>query len=201
MDQRLHEQATNRGAQALRGTAALACAVMACAARLTATAGVVTTFAATSATLSSWQHVGKHLELLPRRYRWLDSRARHIRRRLGQLHAVDVARAVREDVRCADTHDELRACEFIAQRVFSLHRRQAVHSQPSRLLEVDKEQPHGCVGAQVADAAEHAVAVVTREDQLVVAGDADEAGIAPCTSSQAVPPRRRWRGRTSCSSR
>ena len=131
----------NRGVQALRGVATPACVVTACAARLNAsTACVTTTFAGTSATALSWQHVAEHLESLPRRHRRRDARARHVGRRLGQLHAVDVARAVREDVRRAHAHDELRARELIAQRVVRQHRRQAVHAQPPRLLEVDEEQ-------------------------------------------------------------
>jgi len=91
---------------------------------------------------------------------------------------VDVARAVGEDALGAHAHHELRADELALQRVVVGDAREAVHAQAARPLEVDEQQRHRCVHQHVAEAAEHAVAVVAGEGQLVGGRDAHEAGVA-----------------------
>src|SRR5882672_10803828 len=96
----------------------------------------------TTRRIVSWQHVGELVEALPLRHRRRIAGARHVRRRLDRRHAVDVARAIREDALGAHPHDELRAGEAREQRIVAGNRRAAVDAQAVRSLEVDEQQRH-----------------------------------------------------------
>src|SRR5207244_1065429 len=63
------------------------------------------------------QHVSRPLARLPRRHRRLALLARHEARAVDQTVLVDVARAVREDLRRPDANDELRLRVLGEQRV------------------------------------------------------------------------------------
>src|SRR6266853_3197005 len=130
----------------------------------------------TTRRIVSCEHVGELLEALPLRHWRRGAGARHVRRRLDRRHAVDVARAVGEDALGAHPHDELRTGEAREQRVVVGDRGAPVDAQAPRSLEVDEQQRHRGVDEDVAEAAEHAVAVVARECQLAFAGHANEAG-------------------------
>src|SRR5882672_9277550 len=102
--------------------------------------------------------------------------ARHVRRGLDRRHAVDVARAVGKDARGAHAHHDLRADEAGTQRVVVGDRGAPVYAQSVGPLEVDEQERHRRADKEIAEAAEHAVAVVARERELRFAGHAYEAG-------------------------
>src|SRR5260221_15242 len=70
----------------------------------------------------------------------------------------------------------LRTDEARKQRIAVGGGRAAVDARAVRPLEVDEQQRHRRVDEQIAEAAEHAVAVVARKRELGLAGHADEAG-------------------------
>src|SRR5687768_12932846 len=107
--------------------------------------------------------------LLPAGLRRLVARPRRIDRGLDKLETVDVARTVRENRLRLHPDDELRALEFGAH---ILEPRRAVHPEAPRLLEIEEEQADIRIDPDIAQAAEHAVAVVAWERQLVRRGNA-----------------------------
>src|SRR5437763_1725904 len=83
------------------------------------------------------------------------------------------------------TQSELEVeCE---RRIVAGGGRAAVDAQAVRSLEVDEQQRHRWVDEQIAEAAEHAVAVVARERELGYAGHANEAG-CPALERAVGPP-------------
>ena len=124
--------------------------------------------------IAHWQHVGECLETLPRRHRRNVAGAWHVGRRFHHLHSMDVARAIRKNLRCTHAHDQLCAGKLLEQRIVELDKTGSVHAQTARLLEVDKQQRNRWVHEHVAETAEHAVAVVTRKRDLIDVGHSDE---------------------------
>ena len=93
----------------------------------------------------------------------------HVLGGLGQLQLGDVARAIGEDGARLDAHDQLRP-DRVAPAAGPRARpsRRAVDAQAPRLLvHVDEQQADVGIDEQIAQALEHAVAVVVREGQLV----------------------------------
>ena len=102
--------------------------------------------------------------------------ARGIHRRLDRRHRVDIARAVRKDRLGAHAHDELGSGELREERIVLVHRGPPVHPEALRTLEVDEEQADLRVDEEIAEALEHAVAVVAGKRQRLRIHHADEAG-------------------------
>ena len=119
------------------------------------------------------------VEGLPGRLRRLALRLRRVDRRAGHLHVRDIARAIGEDGARLHAHDQLRADGLAEQRIVLAHRRAAVDAQPLGLVvQRDEQQADMRVHDDVAEALEHAVAVVVGEGQFAIAGQAHEAGHA-----------------------
>ena len=127
------------------------------------------------------QHVAGPVGALPLRHGGLLGRRAGRTRALDDLHAVDVARAVREDLGAPDADDELRAGEAAEQRVVGSTLGDAVEAQAPRppAVEVDEEQPDVRVDAQVADRQVHAVAVVVGERDGVLVDARTKPGSPP----------------------
>ena len=118
----------------------------------------------------------EQVEALPRRLDRIAAGLRHIDRRLDQLHLRDIARAVRENRARLHAHDHLRADGLRQQRVLARHRRATVDAQPPRaLVQIDEQQPDVRIDQQIAEALEHAVAVVIGKRQFGVRRHAHKA--------------------------
>jgi len=89
---------------------------------------------------------------------------------------MDVARAVGKDVLRLHPHDQLCAGKGFQERVRGIDAGRTVDAQPFRRLEVDEEQSDARIHEDVAQALEHAVAVVAREREHVGRDDTDESG-------------------------
>ncbi len=100
---------------------------------------------------------------------------------------VDVARAVREDLRRADADDELRLRPLRAERVVGIDRRDPVQPHPLSPLEVDEEQADVRVHEHVPRREVHAVAVVARERDRALVEHAHEAGLAALVRALRAP--------------
>src|SRR5258705_5445765 len=122
------------------------------------------------------QHLAEHRPLLPLRHGRRMTLAGRIHRRLHRRHRVDIARAVRKDRLDAHAHDELGAGELREERIVLVHRGSPVDAEALRALEVDEEQADLRVDEEIAEALEHAVAIVARKRQRLRTHHADEAG-------------------------
>src|SRR5688572_28356361 len=80
------------------------------------------------------------VEALPCGLRRFVATARRVDRRLSQLHAWNVARAVRENRPRRDAHDQLRPHRLADQRIVLAHRRCAIDAQAPRLAVHGDEQ-------------------------------------------------------------
>src|SRR3954468_15920445 len=106
------------------------------------------------------------------------ARVRNVRRSFDDLHSMDIARAIGEDVARAHPHDRLRLGVVLPQRIVEVQRSIAVYPQPLPRLEIDEQQADRRIRRDVAEALEHAVAVVARESKRVRRHDPDESGRA-----------------------
>src|SRR6185503_7401873 len=73
---------------------------------------------------------------------------------------------------------ELGAGQLREERIVLVHRGPPVHAEALRTLEVDEEQADLRVDEEIAEALEHAVAVVARKRQRLRIHHADKAGPA-----------------------
>src|SRR3990172_7875432 len=122
--------------------------------------------------------------------RWDGSLAfglRHELRALDELHLVDVARAVGEDLAGADADDELGLRIFGHEWVVVADGRFAVEAHAVLVLEIDEEDADLLRLEDVPHRQVHAVPVVVGEGDGVVVDDADEAGLAALVGAVGVP--------------
>jgi hypothetical protein len=124
------------------------------------------------------QDLAKGRTRLPLGHRRRVALARRVHGFLDQVHRVHVARTVGEDRVHSHAHDQLGADALRQQRIVLLDRRSPVHAQAPGAFEVDEQQADVRVDQHVAEALEHAVAVVTGEGQRVRVDHPHEAGAA-----------------------
>src|SRR5205823_7423813 len=96
------------------------------------------------------EYVVRPLAGLPGRHGGLALRPGDEPRALDEAVVVDVARAIRKDLRRLDAPEELRLRVFGEQRVVVRVRGDAVQPQPLALLEVDEQQADVRVDDRVA---------------------------------------------------
>ena len=107
------------------------------------------------------------IKALPGRLRRLAFRLRRVDRWRNHLHGRDIARAIGKDGAGLDPHDELCADGLAKQRIAVAHPRAAVDAQPLRFVgHGDEQEPDIRIDQQVAQALEHAVAVIVGKSQL-----------------------------------
>src|SRR6187549_3597533 len=124
------------------------------------------------------QHVARPIHLLPLRYRWNRTFARHERGTLDERVLVYVARAVRKHLANRNDDDKLRLRE-LRRNGFGWHYACcAVYAQPFRRSEIDEQHSDMAVRGDVAHRQKHAIAVVTRKSQRPRVQHSNEAGIA-----------------------
>ena len=113
---------------------------------------------------------------LPRRLRRVLSGDGYIHRRFDRPHGRNIARTVRKDRARGHANDQLRADCLRQQRIVVAHPGAAVDPQAARLVvHRDEQQPDIGIGDDVAEALEHAVAVIVGERDLGRPGDAHKA--------------------------
>src|SRR3954471_18402501 len=113
---------------------------------------------------------------LPRRLRRVLSADRHIDRRFDRAHRWNIARAVRKDRARGHTNDELCTDGLGQQRIVVTHAGASIAPQPPWLvMHRDEQQADIGIRDDVAEALEHAVAVIVRECDLGRPGDAHKA--------------------------
>ena len=89
---------------------------------------------------------------------------------------MDIARAVWEDAFGAHPDDELRAWKLRQQRVIIMQRCDAMDTHAVRSLKIDEQKPDMWVDQDVAQTAEHPIAIVVGKGQSALVEHAHEAG-------------------------
>src|SRR6266853_2416582 len=128
----------------------------------------------------AWRdNVLKRIKTFPRRFDRSDTGAWNINRGLGQRHSGNIARAIWKDHVDLDADDHLRAGRLAEQRIITIDRCAAVDSQSLRAaMHGNEQKPDMRIDREVAEALEHAIAVVIRKCKFGRSGDANETGRA-----------------------
>src|SRR6266403_959053 len=117
----------------------------------------------------------ERIKSFPCRLDGSDTRTRNVNRGLGECHRGDVARAVWKDHVHFDPDHQLRAAGLGEQGITTVNPCLAVDSQALRTaMHRNEQKPHMRVDREVAEALEHAMAVVIRKCEFRRSGDANE---------------------------
>src|ERR1700682_3579470 len=120
-------------------------------------------------------NVPERIKTFPCRFDGNDTRTWNINRGLGERHCGNIARAIWKDHVHFDADDHLRADRPGEQRIITIDPCAAVDAQSLRTaVHGNEQQPDMRVDREVAEALEHAIAVVIRKCKLGRSGDANE---------------------------
>src|SRR6266481_7002712 len=124
----------------------------------------------------AWRdNVPERIKTFPCRFDGNDTGTGNINRGLGERHGRNIARAIWKDHVDFDADDHLRADRRGEQRIVTIDPCAAVDAQSLRAaMHGNEQKPDTRVDREVAEALEHAIAVVIWKCKLGWSGDANE---------------------------
>src|SRR5262249_1703608 len=122
-----------------------------------------------------WHDVLECIKALPGRFDARFARERYVFRWLLQLEVGNVPRAIGKDRLSRHADNQLSPGDLVHQRIVAFDTGDAVDTQPLSLaVHRDEQQPDMRIDADIAEALEHAVAVVIGKRELRWRGNPDE---------------------------